>query len=88
MTRKEFRKTVAQSAKNVLKRIDIKRSNVIINHSLPTIDLDGYFFAQGDDAQELLDGVPLDINEKTWLLFYLDSAGIFDSQSHGITLLL
>jgi hypothetical protein len=37
-----------------------------------------YWYAQGEDAQELIDEIPPDIKPEYYLLWYLESAGIFN----------
>ncbi len=74
MTRKEFKKSVSQFAKEVLKKRGSIYRDVKINLSLPTISF-GDFFVQGESAEQLIAEAPKDINLRTWLLFYLDGAG-------------
>ena len=54
---------------------------VTINYKLPYISLtnnqNSIWFSQGEDAQNLIDNIPSDINDEYYLLWYLESAGIF-----------
>jgi hypothetical protein len=78
MTRKEFKKSVWESVVQIMRKQGISLNMVEVNDSLPTISVSSVFFAQGEDAQELIDGIPDDINPRVWILFYLNSAGIFN----------
>jgi hypothetical protein len=58
---------------------------VDINTSLPYIAINevgneehSVFFAQGEDAQNILNEVPNNLNPKQYILGYLDSAGLFN----------
>ena len=74
MTRKEFKKIVAQSAKSVLYKYSLMYRDIKFTN-LPTLAIGDEFFAQGESASELIDSCPNDINLRTWLLYYLESAG-------------
>ena len=57
---------------------------VTINYKLPYISLtnnqskdDSIWFSQGEDAQNIIDNIPDDINPEYYLLWYLESAGVF-----------
>ena len=57
---------------------------VTINYKLPYISLtnnqskdDSIWFSQGEDAQNIIDNIPDDINPEYYLLWYLESSGIF-----------
>lgn len=83
MTRKEFTQSVYAlansminknlandtTAKNIYKNIIIDRSHQIISTS------EFGFFAQGEDAQFIIDQIPSWMNEKKWLIFYLSGCG-------------
>ena len=74
MTRKEFKKSVADSAKSVLKRYGLLYRDMKINESLSTISF-ANFFSQGEFTDELINDAPKDINLRSCLLFSLDCAG-------------
>jgi hypothetical protein len=54
---------------------------VEINEHLQTIAVDwpnGHgWFAQGEDAQEIFDDIPDDVDERDYILYYLESVGVF-----------
>ena len=54
---------------------------VTINYKLPYISLtnnqNSIWFSQGEDAQNIIDNIPGDINPEYYLLWYLESAGDF-----------
>ena len=57
---------------------------VTINYQLPYISLtnnqskdDSIWFSQGEEAQNLIDEIPRDIKPEYYLLWYLESAGVF-----------
>ena len=57
---------------------------VTINYKLPYISLankeeleKSIWFSQGEEAQNLIDEIPIDINPEYYLLWYLESAGVF-----------
>ena len=56
---------------------------VTINYQLPYISLtnnqskdDSIWFSQGEEAQNLIDEIPIDIKPEYYLLCYLESAGV------------
>ena len=54
---------------------------VTINYKLPYISLtnsqNSIWFSQGEDAQNLIDEIPSNIKPEYYLLWYLESAGVF-----------
>ena len=57
---------------------------VTINYKLPYISLANkeelekpIWFSQGEEAQNLIDEIPSDIKPEYYLLWYLESAGVF-----------
>ena len=54
---------------------------VTINYQLPYISLANLektiWFSQGEEAQNLIDEIPSDIKPEYYLLWYLESAGVF-----------
>lgn len=75
MTRKEFKKSVWNTCISVMRKHSIRLQDVVIDHRLPFIAINDIFSAQGDSAIDLINSVPDDVNERVWLLYYLDSAG-------------
>lgn len=59
---------------------------VDINFRLPSIAIDGpdgqSIFMQGEDASDLLDEVPDNVNEIDYILWYLDSAGAIEESTN------
>jgi hypothetical protein len=78
MTRKEFKKSVWTNVVQIMRKQKISLNMVVVNNSLPTVSVADVYFAQGEDAQELIDQIPDDINPRVWILFYLNNAGIFN----------
>ena len=77
MTRKEFKKSVWERVKSIIERENLNLADVKIDRIHQTVSTGQFgFFSQGEDAQEIIDGIPADINEKVWLVFYLNSCGI------------
>jgi len=76
MERKEFKKSVWEQVKSIMKRQSLNLADVKIDRLNQIVSTGEHgFFAQGEEAQEIIDGIPADINEKVWLVFYLDSCG-------------
>jgi hypothetical protein len=73
----EYEKYVIEAGKELSENFNIE-----INNSLPYIlicrksDNKEWFF-QGEEASNLLDEVPENFNSKEYILYYLDSAGLF-----------
>ena len=76
----KIEKTIKQMINDVGRRLS-KDYIVTINYKLPYISLtnnqNSIWFSQGEDAQNLIDNIPSDINDEYYLLWYLESAGIF-----------
>lgn len=82
---KDFKKSVATAARNIMRRQGIKYTDIEINHSLPFVNLAGYYYAQGEDAGNLIESITETSNKtglalSTCLLWYLDSAGVFNNK--------
>lgn len=78
MTNKEFIKFI----KTTTKKYKYLYDKVIIDKVLGTISVDDVFFAQEESAEILFDELnkcPKGLNEKVYLIWYLDSAGIFNT---------
>ena len=76
----KIEKTIEQMINDVGRRLS-KDYIVTINYKLPYISLtnnqNSIWFSQGEDAQNLIDNIPDDINPEYYLLWYLESSGIF-----------
>ena len=76
----KIEKTIEQMINDVSRRLS-KDYIVTINYKLPYISLtnnqNSIWFSQGEEAQNLIDEIPIDINPEYYLLWYLESAGIF-----------
>lgn len=87
MTTKEFAKSISDACKNVMKRRQFRYVDIEINYGLPyiSIGMNGCeFSAQGQDASELIEQAVETSNKtqlavSTCLVWYLDSAGVFQS---------
>ena len=79
----KIEKTIKQMINDVGRRLS-KDYIVTINYKLPYISLtnnqskdDSIWFSQGEDAQNIIDNIPDDIRPEYYLLWYLESAGVF-----------
>lgn len=84
----KIEKTIKKNVNDIGRRLS-KDYIVTINYKLPYISLtnnpskdehilqSSIWFSQGEEAQNLIDEVPSDINPEYYLLWYLESAGVF-----------
>jgi hypothetical protein len=82
MTKKEIRTSVSSSCKKVMKSNGFGYKDIEFNYGLPWIAIFGFFFDQGDEAQNLIDQMKetsqkTGLHISTCLVWYLDSAGVF-----------
>lgn len=82
MTNKQFRQSIVSTCYNVMSKKQFNYKDIQINNGLPTVSIGEYFFAQGQDADELLNEAQMTsgvtgLNVKTCLVWYLESAGVF-----------
>lgn len=82
MTKKEFRSSVSSTVKRVMHEYGMRYQDICIHREFPMFSIMDrrQFSAQGEDAQELLDGADrcakvTGLSTKTCLLRYLESAG-------------
>ena len=83
MTNKEFRSSVASTAKRILKKYGLRYVDIKILHSYQLAYINGIngIYFQGDNFQNFFDenitpcAEKTGLNEKTCLLWFLDSAG-------------
>lgn len=79
MTKKELRKSVSDRVRGIFKKTGLHYGMIEIKFSLPTVAVED-FFAQGEDAQEIIDTAQsladkTGLNIKTCIVWWLDSAG-------------
>lgn len=74
MTKKQFRKSVSEVAKKMLSKHGLRWQDINTTN-LPTIEIGHIWSCQGEDASELIDNCPADLNFKSYILWYLESAG-------------
>ena len=76
----KIEKTIEQMINDVGRRLS-KDYIVTINYKLPYISLtnnqNSIWFSQGEEAQNLIDEIPSNIKPEYYLLWYLESAGVF-----------
>ena len=80
MTNKQLRTNIALQAKMSLLKNGLRYSDIDINYGLPYFAIGDIFFAQGEDADQLIEDAKktADITGlavSTCLVWYLDSAG-------------
>jgi len=59
---------------------------ITINYSLPFISVgykpltdNSFWWTQGEDAQNLIDEIPVNVKPEYYLLWFLDNAGVFQN---------
>lgn len=80
MTKKEFRKSIADRVRAIFQKTGLHYGIIEIKFSLPTVAVVNDFFAQGESAQDLIDTAQsladkTGLNIKTCIVWWLDSAG-------------
>lgn len=81
MNTKEFRASISQTAQQVRQKLGLRHQDVQINYKLPTVAVGKHgFFAQGEDAAELLEeasqtAAATGLRVSTCLLWWLNGAG-------------
>ena len=81
MTKKEYRKSISDRVRTIFKKTGLHYGMIEIKYSLPTVAIGlRDFFAQGEDAQEIIDTAQsladkTGLNIKTCIVWWLDSAG-------------
>lgn len=83
----EFKKTVAHTAKQVMKSRQFRYVDIEINYGLPyvSVGMNGCeFFAQGDDADTIIEGAKITAEKtklaiSTCLIWWLESAGVWNN---------
>lgn len=79
MTDKEFKKSVERIAMQYKNLYD----DIVIDRNYQIIAVSNFYSAQGEDAELMFDDLafcPKNIDEKLYLLWYLDSAGILTNE--------
>lgn len=75
MTKQELKKSISLVAKNMLIKHDLRWQDIKFTN-LPTVEVGEFtFFAQGEDADEIMKDCPDYINRRSYVLWYLNGAG-------------
>jgi hypothetical protein len=82
MTNKEFKKSVMRIAEQYKDLYD----SIVIDRVKQIVFIGDVFFAQGEDAELMFDELehcPKNIDEKQYLLWYLDGAGVLTNEEEN-----